>query len=131
MERVYGWEQGDLLSSPLPDGAASLKDARLQSGFRSRSPQGAFRADLSPGSYEVELLFGARGGGTREAPLRMYVSLQGRRVLSDFEGGTYQQPVLRTFPVRLEPGQPLRVIFERANEGSEWGLNAMVVRPAR
>ena len=91
-------------------------------------PSGTFRADLPAGDYEAELTFALRGSGTREGPVKMEVTLQGERVLTDFDGGSYDEPVELTHPVRIEPDGHLEVRLESAGGENEWGISAMVVR---
>ena len=59
----------------------------------------------------------------------MDVSVQGRRVLTDFDGGSCDRPVAHTCPVRIEPGGHLEVGFESAGGENEWGISALVVKP--
>ena len=131
-EITYGWLEPGLAAVPLPpDEVGSLRDARLHTCIRSKSPAGTFRADLPVGDYEAELTFAVRGAGTREGPVRMGVTLQGRRVLTDFDGGSYDKPVVRTWPVRIEPDGHLELKLESAGGENEWGISALVVRPAK
>lgn len=130
-EITYGWLDADITAVPLPpDEVGSLRDARLHTCIRSKSPGGTFRADLPAGDYEAELIFALRGAGTREGPVKMDVSVQGRPVLTGFDGGSFDQPVARTCPVRIEPGGHLEVQLESAGGDNEWGISALVVRPA-
>lgn len=131
-EITYGWLEPVPAAVPLPpDEVGGLRDSRLHTCIRSRSPRGTFRADLPAGDYEAELTFALRGDGSREGPVKMDVSVQGRRVLTDFDGGAYDKPVVRTCPVRIEPAGHLEVAFESAGGANEWGISALVVRPAR
>ena len=128
-EITYGWLEPDLTVLPLPpDAVGSLRDARLHTCIRSKDPSGTFRADLSPGDYEAELTFALRGTGAREGPVKMGVTLQGKRVLTDFDGGSYDKPVVQTYPVRIEPDDHLEVKLESAGGENEWGISAVVVR---
>ena len=130
-EITYGWLEPGLNFLPLPSdkiGAFNKRDARLQTCIRSKSPTGTFRAALPPGDYEAELIFALRGAGTREGPVKMGVTLQGKRILTDFDGGSYKKPVVRTYPVRIRPGGHLEVKFESAGGKNEWGISAAVVR---
>ena len=130
-ELTYGWIERDLAPLRLPSDVARRKDATLQTAMRSASPRGTFRAALPAGDYEVELIFAVRGSGTREGKVKMNVSLQGDRVLTDFDGGSYAKTEKRTFPVRVGPESPLELTLERAGKGYEWGISATVVRPKR
>ena len=127
-EMKYGWVGGEVSVVDLPADVAKLKDARLQSCIRSKSPSAIFCADLPAGDYEAELMFAVRGDGRREGPVKMNVTVQGKRVLSDFDGGSFEKPVVRAFPVRVEAGGNLEIDFEVAGEGNEWGINAITVR---
>ena len=129
-EITYGWLEPELNAVPLPpDEVGSLRDARLHTCIRSKDPSGTFRADLPAGDYEVELTFALRGGGTREGPVKMDVALQGKRVLTDFDGGAYDAPFVQIYPVRIELDGHLEVRFESTGGGNEWGISAMAVRP--
>jgi len=127
-ELTYGWIETDLRCVPLPGGVSRRRDALLHNCMRSKAPRGTFRADLPPGDYEVELVFAVRGSGTRERPVKMNLSLQGQRVLTDFDGGSYAKTASHTFPVRVAADGCLELAFERVGEGNEWGISAMVVR---
>ena len=121
-EITYGWLEPRLTTSPRPpDAVARLRDARLHSCIRSKYPTGTFRADLPPGEYEAELTFAVRGTGRREGPVKMSVTLQGNRVLTDFDGGSYDRPVVQTYPVRIEPDDHLDLRLESADGENEWG----------
>ena len=61
----------------------------------------------------------------------MDVMLQGERVLRGFDGGAYDEPVVLTYPVRIESGGHLEVKFASASGENEWGISAMVVRPVK
>ena len=129
---IYGWREPELNAVPLPpDEVGSLRDARLHTCIRSNDPSGTFRADFPPGDYEVELTFALRGAGTREGPVKMDAALQGSRVLTDFDGGAYDNPVLRTYPVRIDPDGHLELKLESAGGENEWGISAMLVRPVK
>ena len=131
-EIIYGWREPELNAVPLPpDEVGSLRDARLHTCIRSNDPSGTFRADFPPGDYEVELTFALRGAGTREGPVKMDAALQGSRVLTDFDGGAYDNPVLRTYPVRIDPDGHLELKLESAGGENEWGISAMLVRPVK
>jgi len=127
-EVAYGWEEDDLTAVALPSEVTQVKDARLQSGMRSKSARGTFRADLPAGEYEAELLFAVRGDGTREGPVRMNVVVQGQPVHREFDGGSYRQPVVIQLPVRVEPGESFTLTLERSTPESEWGINALILR---
>ena len=75
-------------------------------------------------------MFALRGTGKREGTVRMDVKLQGERVLVEFDGGAYDEPVVRTYPVRVEPDGHLELGFERSGGENEWGVSALVLRPA-
>jgi hypothetical protein len=121
----------DLSVAPIPEEISQLPEARLQTCMRSPSPRGTFRADLPPGEYEAELIFAVRGSGTREGPVKMNVSLQDQRVLTNFDGGSYTEAVLRTFPVHIPPEGHLKLTLEGSEDGHEWGLSALVLRPRK
>ena len=63
--------------------------------------------------------------------MKMNVTVQGKRVLNDFDGGSFEKPVVRAFPARVEAGGNLKIDFEAAGEGNEWGINAMTVMPRK
>ena len=131
-EITYGWLEPDLTVMPLPpDEVGRLPDARLRTCIRSKDPSGSFHADLPAGDYEAELIFALRGAGTREGPVKMDVTLQGKRILTDFDGGSYDRPVVQTYPVRIEPDGHLEVKLESIGGENEWGISAMVVRPVK
>ena len=130
-EITYGWLDPGLTISPTPDSVGSLRDARLQTCIRSRSAAGTFRADLPAGDYEARLIFALRGAGTREGPVKMGVTLQGRRVLTGFDGGAYDKPVVQTYPVRIEPGGHFELKLESAGGENEWGISAVVLHRKR
>ena len=131
-EITYGWLEPDLAVIPLPpDELGSLPYALLRTCIRSKSPSGTFRADLPQGDYEAELTFALRGSGTREGPVKMNVTVQGKRFLTDFDGGSYDKPVVENYPVRIEPDGHLEVRLESAGGENEWGISALVVRPAK
>ena len=46
-------------------------------------------------------------------------------------GCAYDEPVVLTYPVRIEPGGHLEVKFASASGENEWGISAMVVRPVK
>ncbi len=127
-ELAYGWLERDLSCVRLPDRVTSRRDALLHNCMRARSERGTFRVDLEPGGYEVELIFAVRGSGTRERPVKMDVSLQGKRVLRNIDGGSYAKTSSHTFPVQVGRDGHLELTLERFGEENEWGINAMVVR---
>lgn len=57
-----------------------------------------------------------------------HVGIQSQRVLTDFDGGAYNAPVAKKFPVRIEPGRHFTMTIESAAAGIEWGVNAFVLR---
>jgi hypothetical protein len=58
----------------------------------------------------------------------MDVSLQGKRVLRNIDGGSYAKTSSHTFPVQVGRDGHLELTLERVGEENEWGINAMVVR---
>jgi hypothetical protein len=137
-EFAYGWVEKDLAMLPPISMAPhsgmkyahdAAKDARILGGFRCRSPRGTFRADLPPGEYEAELLFGLGRNDAAEKPIRMNVSLQGRRVLTDADGGLCAKPVSRAFPFRVGADKCVLLTFESAAPECEWGISAVTIRP--
>jgi len=128
---TYGWLESDLTAVPLaPNEVARLNDARLHTCMRSKSPRGTSRADLPPVDYEAELMFARRGTGKREGSVRMDVKLQGKRVLVEFYGGAYDEPVVPTYAVHVEASGHLELGFERSGGENEWGVSALILRPA-
>ena len=75
-------------------------------------------------------MFAPRGTGKREGSVRMDVKLQGKRVLVEFDGRAYDEPVVRTYAVHVEPNGQLELGFERSGGENEWGVSALVLRPA-
>ena len=128
-ELTHGWLERDLTVAAVPAEVSRLSDARIQTCMRSTSPRGTFRADVPAGEYDAELIFAVRGTGTREGPIRMDVSLQGKRVLAAFDGGSYSSPVSRAFPIRIAADGHLELTLESGGNDSEWGVSALVLRP--
>ncbi|GEM_PF-1424363 len=137
-EFTFGWVEKDLVMLPpssmaiywgLMNQGQTIYDARITSAFRCRSPRGTFRADLPPGDYEVDLVFGLRTNTPADKPIKMNVSVQGEKVLTDFDGGFCTSPVIKTVPFHVGAEGCLLVAFESGGGENEWGINAMVVRP--
>ena len=101
----------------------------MQSAIRSRSAGGVFRADIKPGDYEIEMMFALRGVRNVNRPVKFHVALQGKRVLTDFDGGAYNKPEFRKFPVTVGPDGQFLLTFENTGPDTDWGISALIVRP--
>ena len=60
--------------------------------------------------------------------MKMNVYLQGKKVLKDFDGGSFDNIVRKKFPVKVKK-DGFRLELERVGENSEWGISALILRP--
>ena len=131
-EIVYGFVERDIAWERHPwniDREATLDLAKTC--LRSRSPRGTFRADVPAGTYEMEMILGHRGGRQQGQNPKMNVTVQGQRVLAGFVSPLASEAQRPRYPVTVAPGRPLELLFEPAGEGTEWGINALILRPAK
>jgi hypothetical protein len=126
----YGFVERDIQWLPQPWGLSEETNLDLaHTCLHSKSPKGTFRADVPAGQYELELVIGYTAARQQGQTPKMDVTLQGQQVLTDFVSPHSKEAKSLKFPVTVEAGKPLEVVFEPAGEWTEWGINALIVRP--
>ena len=86
---------------------------------------------MPPGQYELEMVIGYHSVRQQGQNPKMNVTVQGQSVLKDYVSPLSKEAASVKARVTVEAGKPLEVVFTPAAEGTEWGVNAMVLRPAR
>jgi hypothetical protein len=129
---AYGFVERDLdwLREPWGLGDETKLDL-ARTCLHSRSPKGTFRAEVPPGQYELEMVIGYHSVRQQGQNPKMNVTVQGQSVLKDYVSPLSKEAASVKARVTVEAGKPLEVVFTPAAEGTEWGVNAMVLRPAR
>jgi len=129
---AYGFVERDIAWLRHPWGLTEETNLDLaKTCLHSKSLRGTFRADVPAGRYEVEMVIGYTAARQQGQTPKMNVTLQGQQMLKDFVSPQSKAAQSLKFPVTIEAGKPLEVVFTPGGEGTEWGINALILRPVK